>query len=107
MIGGDLKRLKNLGVNIKNSIDLRKLALCHNPSIVSEGGTSISNLCKIYLKLNLDKTHQIFDYSTEKLPKSVFEYSALDSIMSRKIGEVLVEIKDRKKSFSINPDCFK
>ena len=64
-------------------------------------------MCRACLKLNLDKTYQILDYSTEKLPKSVIEHSALDSIISRKIGEMLVKINDSKIKCSVNHDCFK
>ena len=49
-VQGDCDRLRKLVIYIKSSIDLRKISFKHDQSTLLKGGTSLSNLCKIYLK---------------------------------------------------------
>ena len=86
-VQGDFNRWKRLGLNIKNPIELRGIALCYDPGISLRGGTSFCNLCKLYLNVNLWKTHQLSDYSTSNLLEEYIEYAALDSLVSRKVYE--------------------
>jgi len=37
------------------------------------------------------KTHQLSDYTTEKLSKDIIEYAALDALVSRSICEVILK----------------
>ena len=85
-----MKRLKRLGVNITNYKELHTLALQYNPKIPNNSGTSLCNLCRIYLNLNLLKTHEIADYSVENLARELIEYSALDAVISRRLGEIIL-----------------
>ena len=75
------------GANIKNQVEWRKLALNHNPSISAKGGTRLSDLRRVRLKLELLKTHQLADYSTAHLSSKIIEYAALDALVSRKSCE--------------------
>jgi len=102
-IGGNIKRLRKLGVSIlsRNKKELRTLALQHDSEIPNKGGTSLCNLCKVYLKLNLLKTHQIADYSTENISIDAIKYAALDLIVSRKIGEILIGTMDATENNNI------
>ena len=76
--------------------------------ILKTKGAQVFAICeKVYLKLNLLKTHQVADYSTEKLPESVIEYAALDSIVSRRIGEILIRESKAELSSDSEPNCFK
>ena len=91
-VNGDCNRLRKLGVRIKQSLELRALALKHDPSISLKGGTSLCNLCKIYLKMNLLKTHQLADYSTLNLSPEIIEYEALDELVSRKVCSKILNV---------------
>lgn len=89
-IKGDCNRLERLGVKISRHAELRSMALEHDATISLNGGTSLSNLCKIYLKLDLMKTHQLSDYSITNFSSEVIEYAALDALISRKISEAIL-----------------
>ena len=58
---GEINRIKKLGNSMKRKLELQSLALNCDLFLVIKGGTSFSNLCKIYLELDLIKTHQISD----------------------------------------------
>ena len=91
-IGGDIKRLRKLGVVIMNMNrkELRTLGLQHDPDMPNKGGTSLCNLCKVHLNLNLLKTHETANFSAENISVEAMKYAALDSILLQKIGEILI-----------------
>ena len=72
-IGGDVKQLSRLGVNISNSKELRTLALLHEPEIPNNIGISLCNLWQVCARLNFLKTHQIADCSVENLAQDLIE----------------------------------
>ena len=80
----DCTRLIKLGVNIKNQVELRNLALNYDLSISAKGEKSFSNLCRVQLKLELPKTHQLVDYSTIHSSSYIIENAALDALVLRK-----------------------
>jgi hypothetical protein len=88
-IGGDLSRLKALGVNIQSRIELQQLAAAHDKN---QDGTSLSALCRRYLKKNVDKSGQNADYSQEPLPPELIKYGALDALLSRRLAETIAEL---------------
>ena len=70
-VQGDINRITKLGVNTNAILDLRSLALNHDPLLGRKSGTSLSNLWKKYLELDLMKIPQISDYSIENLSESL------------------------------------
>ena len=68
----------------RNKKELRILALQCGLEILNKGRTSLCNIFKVYLNLNLLKTHQIAYYSTENISIDAIKYTALDSKHDKK-----------------------
>jgi hypothetical protein len=83
-VGGDISRLRKLGVKIKQWQELPGLALAVNPSIHS---TSLNSLSKVFIGSALQKFGQREDYSCHRLEKQVVEYAALAARVSIMIAQ--------------------
>jgi hypothetical protein len=97
-IGGDLSRLRKLGVKIGRRIELQQLAIRHDPS--QPDGTSLAALARRYKRLNLDKTGQSHtnDYSFHPLPPRLVKYAALDALLSLQIYNVISGLLQQQRN---------
>lgn len=82
----DCSRIEELGVSLSNRFELRNAALYDDPEM---DGTSLEKLAAKYLGLNVNKSCRIEDFSIYPLPMHLQQYSALDALVSRKLGEFL------------------
>ena len=82
----DCNRMEALGVQLLKRFELRDAALHDDPDM---NGTSLENLASNYLGLSLNKSHRDEDFSAHPLPIHLQRYSALDALVSRKLGEVI------------------
>ena len=82
----DCNRMEALGVQLLKRFELRDAALHDDPDM---NGISLENLASNYLGLSLNKSHRDDDFSAHPLPIHLQRYSALDALVSRKLGEVL------------------
>lgn len=94
-VGIDVKRLKNLGVNIDQWLELRGLALRDNADIE---GTSLNQLSKRYLGYAINKFGQTEDWSRNPLPNHLIQYAAVDALVSRLVAEEILRLITKKKS---------
>ena len=82
----DCSRIEELGVSSLNRFELRNATLCDNPEIDC---TSLEKLAAKHLRLNISKSCREEDFSIYPLPAHLQRYSALDALVSRKLGEIL------------------
>ena len=96
----DCLRIENLGVFIKHRFELRDAACYNNPDVT---GTSLENLALSYLGLSINKTHRDEDFSVFPLPIHLQRYAALDSLVSRRLGELLYQKKIENANDIVSP----
>ena len=91
-IGGDLSRLKRLGVKVRRRIELRDLAKRHDSN--QKDGTGLAALTRCYLEQNIDKSGQSHtnDYSMIPLPTHLVEYAALDALLALLLVQKLLPL---------------
>jgi 3'-5' exonuclease len=91
-IGGDLARLKRLGVEVKRRIELRQLATRHNSN--QKDGTGLAALTRHYLAKNVDKSGQshMNNYPATPLPSHLARYAALDALLSLLLVEKILPL---------------
>jgi len=90
-IGGDVSRLRELGIHVNRVIELANLAKRCNPAI---NDISLCALARKYLKLHIpDKDiGQDFNYYITPLPKNIQHYAAVDVLMTRLVTERLLTL---------------
>jgi hypothetical protein len=96
-IGGDLARLRRLGVNIKRRLELRQIAIRHDPNQTE--GTGMPALSHRYLRRNVDKSGQGVsnDYSEIPLPTHLSDYAALDALISLKLAKTILKMVESQR----------
>ena len=82
----DCSRIKELDISLQNRFELRNAALYDNSEI---DGTSLEKLVAKYLGLSINKSCSEEDFSIYPLPMHLQRYSALDTLVSRKLEELL------------------
>lgn len=78
--GNDRSRLREYGVNIRKWTDVRNLATGD-----FAGSTSLQNLSARCLGIDVNKQFQRADYSEVSLPQEVYNYAAMDVVLTLKL----------------------
>jgi len=82
--GNDLSRLESLGVVVPNCLELRQIAITHDP----DQRTGLEDLVKKYCNVKLlnKDLGQNADYEFDQLPRVLIEYGAFDALYSRLVA---------------------
>jgi hypothetical protein len=86
-VGGDLTRLRNLGVNMHYRLELRELSKHLSPG----ESAGLSALSERHLNVFVDKTCQTDDWSIAPMMVQNQEYCALDAVLHRILGKRMYE----------------
>ena len=92
-VGVDLARLSKLGVVVPYRVELRQLALEVDEKIVKTG---LADLAAHFFKVHMDKGPRIMDWSASPLPPVMLKYAALDGLMSRLLGRLLMRMSQQQ-----------
>lgn len=99
-VGTDLARLEKVGLKMDHRLELRQLSNKLNPG---EPAT-LQHLCRRWLGLHLDKSHQLSDWQQHPLPADQLQYVALDVAIAGLVSNRMTQAAANKPDMIALPE---